>query len=67
VIDAAGGTYGDEPAICQAFRPLPKFGDSYTLIGSWIVDDEAVGMGIREDATLITRDTSRFVPHYITG
>lgn len=67
VIDAAGGAYGDEPAICQAFRPLPKFGDSYTLIGSWIVDDEAVGMGIREDATLITRDTSRFVPHYITG
>ena len=67
VVDAAGGAYGDEPAIYQAFQPLPRFGDSYTLIGSWIVDDEAVGMGIREDATLITRDTSRFVPHYIAG
>ncbi|EBQ2875078.1 glutathionylspermidine synthase family protein, partial [Salmonella enterica] len=41
--------------------------DSYTLIGSWIIDDEASGMGIREDNTLITKDTSRFVPHYIAG
>ncbi|MCV4607395.1 glutathionylspermidine synthase family protein, partial [Escherichia coli] len=51
----------------QAIQPLPRFGDSYTLIGSWIVDDEACGMGIREDNTLITKDTSRFVPHYIAG
>lgn len=53
--------------IYQAFQPLPHFGDSYTLIGSWIVDDEACGMGIREDNTLITKDTSRFIPHYIAG
>ncbi|MWT36094.1 glutathionylspermidine synthase preATP-grasp family protein, partial [Escherichia coli] len=38
-----------------------------TLIVSWIVDDEACGLGIREDNTLITKDTSRFIPHYITG
>ncbi len=43
---------------------LPRFGDSYTLIGSWIIDDEASGMGIRGDNTLITKDASRFVPHY---
>lgn len=24
-------------------------------------------VGIREDNTLITKDTSRFVPHYIAG
>ncbi len=41
--------------IYRAFQPLPRFGDSYTLIGSWIIDDEASGMGIREDNTLITR------------
>lgn len=40
---------------------------SYMLIGSWIIDDEASGMRIREDNTLITKDTSRFVPHYIAG
>ncbi|WP_313486217.1 glutathionylspermidine synthase family protein, partial [Atlantibacter hermannii] len=55
------------PVIYQAFQPLPRFGDSYTLIGSWIVDDEAVGIGIREDISLITKDTSRFIPHYISG
>ncbi|TGC61489.1 hypothetical protein C9E96_21700, partial [Salmonella enterica subsp. enterica serovar Infantis] len=67
VIDHADGDYADEPMIYQAFQPLPRFGDSYTLIGSWIIDDEASGMGIREDNTLITKDTSRFVPHYIAG
>lgn len=61
------GDYANEPMIYQAFSPLPRFGDSYTLIGSWVVDDEAVGMGIREDMSLITKDTSRFVPHYIAG
>lgn len=67
VIDHADGDYADEPMIYQAFQPLPRFGDSYTLVGSWIIDDEASGMGIREDNTLITKDTSRFVPHYIAG
>ncbi|ENT4065220.1 glutathionylspermidine synthase family protein, partial [Shigella sonnei] len=67
VVDHADGDYADEPMIYQAFQPLPRFGDSYTLIDSWIVDDEACGMGIREDNTLITKDTSRFVPHYIAG
>ncbi|MCP0833556.1 glutathionylspermidine synthase family protein, partial [Salmonella enterica subsp. enterica serovar Give] len=43
-IDHADGDYADEPMIYQAFQPLPRFGDSYTLIGSWIIDDEAAGM-----------------------
>lgn len=67
IIEHADGDYAEEPMIFQAFQPLPRFGDSYTLIGSWIVDDEACGLGIREDNTLITKDTSRFIPHYITG
>lgn len=67
IIEHADGDYAEEPMISQAFQPLPRFGDSYTLIGSWIVDDEACGLGIREDNTLITKDTSRFIPHYITG
>jgi len=35
------------------------------LIGSWVVADQAAGMGIREDASPITQDTSRFMPHAI--
>ncbi len=47
----------------QQFHPLPKFGDSYMLIGSWLVNDQPAGIGIREDRALITQDMSRFYPH----
>ena len=59
------GPYGDEGYILQAFQPLPQFADNYTLIGSWLVDDEPAGMSVREDKSLITQDLSRFVPHFI--
>lgn len=57
------GPYGEEGMIVQEFYPLPKFGDSYTLIGSWLINDEPAGIGIREDKELITQDLSRFYPH----
>jgi glutathionylspermidine synthase len=59
------GRYTQCPVIRQAFHPLPCFDGAYPLIGSWVVGDVPAGIGIREDATLITRDTSRFVPHVI--
>lgn len=59
------GPYTDAPYILQALAPLPRFGDSYTLVGSWVVGDRAAGIGIREDNSLITKDTSRFLPHLI--
>jgi len=62
--DAAG--YGAEGFVYQGLAPLPRFDDSYAVIGSWIVGDEPAGVGIREDASPITRNTSRFVPHYFT-
>jgi len=58
------GHYGAEGFVYQAVAPLPKFGEDYALIGSWIVGDKPVGIGIREDTSPITRNTSRFVPHY---
>lgn len=61
------GPYGDGPAILQAYHPLPKFDGGYPLVGSWVVQDTAVGMGIREDHSLITQDSSRFLPHVILG
>ena len=63
-----GGDYGEEGFIYQVFAPLPNFGSSerplYPVIGSWIVGDMAAGIGIREAESLITDNTSRFVPHY---
>ena len=59
------GPYADSPFIRQKLQPLPKFGDSYSMIGSWVVGNSAAGIGIREDNSLITKDSSRFLPHII--
>jgi glutathionylspermidine synthase len=64
-IIAVDGPYTDAPYILQQYSPLPRFGDSYTLIGSWVIGDLASGIGIREDDSLITKDTSRFLPHVV--
>jgi glutathionylspermidine synthase len=61
---AQPGTYGAEGYVYQAYAELPDFEGNYPVIGSWIVGDEPAGMGIREDVNPVTRNTSRFVPHY---
>ncbi len=54
----------DGPAVYQELCPLPRFEDRYfALIGSWMVNGWACGMGIREDENPITGNLSRFVPH----
>lgn len=58
------GPHGADACIYQAYAPLPRYGDSYTVLGCWMVGDQAAGLGIREDTTPITRDSSRFLPHY---
>lgn len=59
------GPYGDCPLIRQEYHALPNFDGRFALVGSWVVADRPTGIGIREDDTLVTRDTSRFVPHAI--
>lgn len=65
VIDSAGGAYGGAGFVVQALHELPCFSGQYPVIGSWIVGDKACGIGIREDRSPITKNTSRFVPHAI--
>lgn len=55
------------PCIRQAYHPLADFDGRSVLVGSWVVGDRACGIGIREDRSLITRDTARFVPHAIVA
>jgi len=66
VVESTPGDYGAEGSICQALAPLPRFGDDYVLVGSWLIDGTPAGIGLREDDSRITRNTSRFVPHYFT-
>jgi glutathionylspermidine synthase len=58
------GEYGEEGFVWQAYHALPSFGGRYPVIGSWIVGEEPAGIGIREDDSPITKNTSRFLPHY---
>jgi len=58
------GEYEDGGWLFQAPAMLPCFEGNYAVVGSWVVGAKAAGIGIREDDTVITRDTSRFVPHY---
>ena len=66
-VASADGPYGQEGMIVQEYCPMPRFNDSYTLIGSWLVNGEPCGIGLREDRALITQDLSRFYPHAIIG
>lgn len=63
VEDETPGAYGAEGFVYQAHVDLRPFGGRYPVVGSWVIASEAGGIGIREDETPITRDTSRFVPH----
>ena len=55
--------YGGGPFVYQEARSLPQFDGNYPVIGSWLVNGYACGIGIREDRSPITLNTSRFVPH----
>ena len=63
-VESTPGDYGG-PAIVQALAPTAPFDGGHAVIGSWLVASQPAGIGIREDAGAITRDTARFVPHYI--
>jgi glutathionylspermidine synthase len=66
--------YGEEGFVVQAFTELPVFDydgpgasgeGTRPVVGSWVVDMLAAGVGIRESDGLITSNLSRFVPHVV--
>jgi glutathionylspermidine synthase len=66
-VDSDGGPYGGEGFVRQALAPLPQFNGNYTVLGSWIAAGEPCGLSVREDASPITKNTSRFLPHAIVA
>ncbi|MFE4829106.1 glutathionylspermidine synthase family protein [Streptomyces sp. NPDC056672] len=55
----------DEACCYQELAPLPDFDGNRVVLGAWIVEDEAAGLGIRESSGLITDEYARFLPHVI--
>lgn len=64
VFDTAGGDYGSEGYVWQAYQPLPVFDANHAVVGSWVIEGKSAGIGMREDERRITHNNSRFVPHY---
>jgi glutathionylspermidine synthase len=58
------GDYSDGAFVWQEYVPLPVFDGNHAVIGSWVIDGEARGVGVRESDGSITQDLARFVPHY---
>ncbi len=55
--------YGQQ--VYQQVHLPAKIDDRYTVIGSWIIDGQSAGIGIREDITPILHRNSHFVPHFV--
>jgi glutathionylspermidine synthase len=63
------GPYGAEGFVYQGWHPVVAATDGagvrhHAVLGVWMVGDTACGLGLREDETTVTRNTSRFVPHF---
>lgn len=53
--------------IYQEYFEIETFDEYTPIIGSWIVNSESCGIGIREDKNKITTVNGHFVPHIIEG
>ncbi len=64
-IAVEGGLTGENAQgyVYQALAPMAIAAGNTAVFGSWLVDGEPAGMGIRESTGLVTNNTSRFVPH----
>ena len=52
-----------EGFVYQALASMAHADGKTAVFGSWLVDGEPAGMGIRESRGLVTNNTSCFVPH----
>lgn len=64
---APDNSYSHHPPVVQALARLPEFDGFHPVLGAWIVGEDCVGLGLREDRARITHNLSRFKPHFIEG
>ncbi|MBI3501234.1 MAG: glutathionylspermidine synthase family protein [Bacteroidetes bacterium] len=64
LLEETAGDYGEEGFIYQQLCKLPEHDGNFPVIGSWVIGGKPAGIGIREASSLVTNNTSRFLPHY---
>lgn len=57
------GAFADGPWVYQALASPAQADGYWAVLGVWMVDGEPCGLGMREGATPVIRNTDRFVPH----
>ena len=57
------GSYSCSSTVYQEYAAIPCFDGNFPVIGSWVIQGEPAGIGIREDRSEVTTNSSRFVPH----
>lgn len=65
-VETIPGPYERQPGwVIQEATRLFQSPKGHAVVGSWIVGDQPCGIGMREDASPITMNLSRFLPHII--
>ena len=65
-VEAEEGQYKNDGGAGVVYQGLAKLAEAdgkTAVLGSWLVDGEPAGLGIRESNGRITNNRSRFVPH----
>jgi len=65
--EANPGPYDDDLFVYQRRARLLQADGNYAVLGSWVVNREACGLGVRESTGPITSNLARFVPHVMGG
>ncbi len=60
------GPYENEKLVYQTCVQRDFIDGMMPTLGIWMIGDKSCGMGIREDRSLITGNTSKFTPHLFT-
>lgn len=62
-VEDTPGRYAEGGFVWQQYIDLAASSPTRLVLGSWLVDGEPCGMGLREPDSYVTTNTSRFVPH----
>jgi len=57
------GRYAEGGFVWQQYIDLAASGPTRLVLGSWLIDGEPCGLGLREPDSYVTTNASRFVPH----
>lgn len=63
IIKHTEGEYDEENVVFQKYIEWVDYDGCYPMLGVWMVGEDAVGLGIREDDSTVTQNNSRFIPH----